>query len=141
MDPVARTVTTSAGDTHTADYLVLAAGSQASFFKTPGAREHAFPLYSLDDAKRLRAMILDAFEEAHRDPSLIDQGALEFVVVGGGPTGVEVAGAISEIDPHGPGRGVSGRSRSATSAFGSSITVTSSSRRSRPSRTSSRHGS
>jgi NADH dehydrogenase len=97
MDPVARTVTTAAGDTHEADYLVLAAGSQASFFKTPGAREHAFPLYSLDDAKRLRAMILDAFEEAHRDHSRIEHGALEFVVVGGGPTGVEVAGAISEL--------------------------------------------
>jgi NADH dehydrogenase len=97
MDPVARTVTTSAGDTHEADYLVLAAGSQASFFKTPGAREHAFPLYSLDDAKRLRAVILDAFEEAHRDHSRIEHGALQFVIVGGGPTGVEVAGAISEM--------------------------------------------
>ena len=56
------------------DYLVLAAGSQPSFFGTPGA-EHAFPLYSLDDAERLRTRIIQAFEEADRDPSLIDQGA------------------------------------------------------------------
>ena len=49
------------------DYLVLAAGSQPNFFKTPGA-EHAFPLYSLDDAERLRTRIIQAFEEADRDP-------------------------------------------------------------------------
>jgi NADH dehydrogenase len=97
IDPMTRTVTTATGETLTADYLVLAAGSQAFFFKTPGAREHAFPLYSLDDAKRLRAQVLTAFEDAERDPSLVDRGALEFVVVGGGPTGVEVAGALSEM--------------------------------------------
>ena len=44
IDPQTRTVTTAAGEKMTADYLVLAAGSQAFFFKTPGAREHAFPL-------------------------------------------------------------------------------------------------
>ena len=55
IDPLARAVTTAAGETLTGDYLVLAAGSQPFFFKTPGAREHAFPLYSLDDARRLRA--------------------------------------------------------------------------------------
>ena len=97
IDPTSRTVTSGTGETYQADYLVLAAGSQAFFFKTPGAREHAFPLYSLDDARRLRARILSVFEDANRDPGLIDQGALEFVIVGGGPTGVEVAGAISEM--------------------------------------------
>jgi NADH:ubiquinone reductase (H+-translocating) len=97
IDPLARTVTTASGETLSGDYLVLAAGSQAFFFKTPGAREHAFPLYSLDDARRLRARILTAFDDADRDPTLIEAGTLEFVVVGGGPTGVEVAGAISEM--------------------------------------------
>ncbi len=97
VDPASRSVTTSSGDTYQGDYLVVAGGSQAFFFKTPGAREHAFPLYSLDDAKRLRSQVLTAFEEAERDPSLIEHGALEFVVVGGGPTGVEVAGAIAEM--------------------------------------------
>jgi NADH dehydrogenase len=97
VDPVARSVTTTTGETYQADYLVIAAGSQPFFFKTPGAEEHAFPLYSLDDAERLRSRILALFEEADRDPTLVDAGAVEFVVVGGGPTGVEVAGALAEM--------------------------------------------
>ena len=96
IDPVARTVTTSTGETYAGDYIVLAAGSQPNFFGTPGA-EHAFPLYSLDDADRLRTRIIQAFEEADRDPHLVDEGAIDFVIVGGGPTGVEVAGALSEM--------------------------------------------
>ena len=62
-----------------------------------GREEHAFPLYSLDDAQRLRSRILGVFEEADRDPTLIAQGALNFVVVGGGPTGVELAGALADL--------------------------------------------
>ena len=96
VDPAARSVTTTTGETYAGDYVVLAAGSQPNFFKTPGA-EHAFPLYSLDDADRLRTRIIQAFEEADRDPHLADEGAIDFVVVGGGPTGVEVAGALSEM--------------------------------------------
>ncbi len=96
IDPATRTVTTRRGETYTGDYLVLAAGSQPSFFGTPGA-EHAFPLYSLDDADRLKTRIIEAFEEADADPRRADDGALDFVVVGGGPTGVEVAGALSEM--------------------------------------------
>ena len=76
---------------------MLAAGSQPNFFRTPGAEEHAFPLYSLDDATRLRSRILGVFEDADRDPALIDDGALNFVVVGGGPTGVEMAGALADM--------------------------------------------
>ena len=79
------------------DAIVLAAGSQPNFFRTPGAAEHAFPLYSLDDATRLRSRIIGVFEEAARDPGLIDRGALNFVVVGGGPTGVELAGALADL--------------------------------------------
>jgi NADH dehydrogenase len=96
IDPVARSVTTTTGETYAGDYLVIAAGSVPNFFHTPGA-EHAFPLYSLDDAERLRTRVIQTFEEADRDPALIDQGAIEFVVIGGGPTGVEVAGALSEM--------------------------------------------
>jgi len=96
IDPVARTVTTRHGETYSGDYLVLAAGSQPNFFGTPGA-EHAFPLYSLDDADRLKTRIIQAFEEADSDPHLVDEGALDFVIVGGGPTGVEVAGALAEM--------------------------------------------
>jgi NADH dehydrogenase len=96
IDPVTRTVTTRRGETYGGDYLVLAAGSQPNFFGTPGA-EHAFPLYSLDDADRLKTRIIQAFEEADSDPRLADEGAIDFVIVGGGPTGVEVAGALSEM--------------------------------------------
>ena len=66
--PSTRTVTTADGETFAGDYLVLAAGSQPNFFGTPGA-EHAFPLYSLDDAERLSTRILQAFDEADRDPA------------------------------------------------------------------------
>ena len=66
--PGARTVTTTDGRASTGDALVLAAGSQPNFFRTPGAEEHAFPLYSLDDATRLRSRILGVFEDADRDP-------------------------------------------------------------------------
>jgi NADH dehydrogenase len=97
VDLAARTVTSSDGGQWDADVLVLAAGSQPNFFGTPGAAESAFPLYSLDDATRLRSRILGIFEQADRDPKLIERGALNFVIVGGGPTGVEVAGAIADM--------------------------------------------
>src|SRR5215469_104411 len=97
IDPAARAVATKTGEVYQGDYLVLAAGSQLNFFSTPGAEQHAFPLYSLDDAERLRARVLQVFEDADRDRSLIDQGALNFVIVGAGPTGVESAGALADL--------------------------------------------
>jgi len=97
LDPEARAVTTTDGRRIAGDAVVIAAGSQPNFFRTRGAAQHAFPLYSLDHAKALRARILGLFEEADRDPSLIERGALTFVVVGAGPTGVETAGAIADL--------------------------------------------
>ncbi|WCB95174.1 NADH dehydrogenase [Baekduia alba] len=97
IDAAARSVTTTDGDVIAGDAIIVAAGSQPNFFRTPGAAEHAFPLYSLDDALALRSRILGVFEAADRDASLIDQGALAFVVVGGGPTGVELAGALADL--------------------------------------------
>src|SRR5262249_48197291 len=73
IDPATRTVATKTGEVYQGDYLVVAAGSQPNFFKTPGASEHTFPLYSLDDAERLRSRILQVFEDADRDRSLLDQ--------------------------------------------------------------------
>ena len=67
-------------------------GSRPNFFGTPGAEEHAFPLYALADAQRLRSRIFTVFEDADRNPKLIDEGALNFVIVGAGATGVETAG-------------------------------------------------
>ena len=97
IDPARRVVRTADGHEIRADYLVLAAGSQAFFFGTPGAPEHTIPLYSLDDALRLRRRILALFDASNDDPSVMDAGALEFVVVGGGPTGVEVSGALAQM--------------------------------------------
>jgi NADH dehydrogenase len=97
VDPKSKTVTTATGEVYQGDYLALAAGSQPNFFKTPGAEEHSFPLYSLDDAERLRSRILKVFEDADLEPHLVDQGALNFVIVGGGPTGTEMAGALAEM--------------------------------------------
>jgi NADH dehydrogenase len=79
------------------DYLVIALGAEAEFFGVEGAKEHAFPLYSLPDAVRLRAQLVRVWEQADRDPALVADGALNVVVVGGGPTGVESAGALAEL--------------------------------------------
>ena len=79
------------------DHLVLAAGATVTWFGTPGASEHAFPLYTLDDATRLRNHVLQRFEAADHDPGELERGGLTFVVVGGGPTGVETAGALAEL--------------------------------------------
>jgi NADH:ubiquinone reductase (H+-translocating) len=97
VDTATKTVTSTDSETWTADALVLAAGSQPNFFGTPGAPEYSFPLYSLDNATNLRSRILGLLEQVDRNPRLIERGALNFVIVGGGPTGVEVAGAIADM--------------------------------------------
>ena len=97
IDPVARRVTTADGMTYDADHLVLAAGSRPNFFHTPGAEEHAFPLYTLDDATALRDRLIQIFEDADVNAARIEQGALNIVIVGAGPTGVETAGAVADL--------------------------------------------
>ena len=79
------------------DYLVVAAGSQTRWFGIPGVEEHALPMKTLEDATALRAHVLAEFERAAADPQEVDEGALTFVIVGGGPTGVELAGAFVEL--------------------------------------------
>jgi NADH dehydrogenase len=78
------------------EYVVLALGAGVNFFGTEGA-EHAFPMYTLADAERLRKHILAKWQAADRNPSLLDDGVLNVVVVGGGATGVETAGALAEL--------------------------------------------
>jgi NADH dehydrogenase len=80
----------------TYDFLVLAAGATTAWFGVAGAEEHALPLYGLADAVRLRNHVLARFEAADADPALTEE-ALTFVIVGGGPTGVEMAGAFVEL--------------------------------------------
>ncbi len=79
------------------DYLVVALGATTNFFGVPGAAEFAFPLYRLGGAVHLRNQIMSRFEAADAHPDAIADGALTFVIVGGGPTGVEMAGAMVEI--------------------------------------------
>src|SRR6185369_11171281 len=79
------------------DYLVFGLGAEVNFFGVDGAAEHAFPLYTLADAVRLKNHVLERWEAADRSPELIEEGALNMVVVGGGPTGVETAGAMAEL--------------------------------------------
>ncbi|HET9115178.1 MAG TPA: NAD(P)/FAD-dependent oxidoreductase [Gaiellaceae bacterium] len=79
------------------DYLVFGLGAEVNFFGTAGAADHAFPMYTLPHAVHLKDHLLERWEAADRDPSLIEDGALNVVVVGGGPTGVETAGALAEL--------------------------------------------
>jgi NADH:ubiquinone reductase (H+-translocating) len=79
------------------DYLIVGGGTRAAYFGVPGAEEHAFELYSLADATRLRNHILRCVELADVHPELIERGLLTFVIVGGGPTGVEMAGGLYEV--------------------------------------------
>ncbi|MGP8236130.1 MAG: NAD(P)/FAD-dependent oxidoreductase [Limisphaerales bacterium] len=83
------------------DYLVLALGGCTSYFGHPEWEEHAPGLKSLEDALRIRSQILLAFERAETETSAEEQGRLmTIVVVGGGPTGVELAGAFAELARH-----------------------------------------
>jgi NADH dehydrogenase len=80
------------------DYLIVATGSRHSYFGKPEWEEFAPGLKTLDDALKIREKILLSLEtaELEKDPEE-RQKYLNFVVIGGGPTGVELAGAISEI--------------------------------------------
>ena len=78
------------------DHLVVATGATAAYFGIPGASKYAMPLYSLADARRLRNSLLLALEEAEVRAEH-ESVTLNFVIVGGGPTGVETSGALSEL--------------------------------------------
>ena len=96
IDPASRSLMLSDGSGVSGSHLVIAAGGQAEYFGVPGAAEHAFPLYSVADAERLRLHFQKLVRAAGADQHAADQ-ALDVVVVGGGPTGVEVAGALAEL--------------------------------------------
>lgn len=100
VDAAARSATTADGRTFAGDALVVSAGARAHFFDVPGAAEHAFPLYTVEHADRLRTQIVAVFDAVQERPSLADEGALTFVVVGAGATGTEIAGALAEMISH-----------------------------------------
>lgn len=97
VDLPGKTVRAKNGKTYAGDYLVLAAGSQANFFNIPGVEEFAFPMYSLLDAERLRSRLIEVFEAADEEIARNTSAVLHLAVIGGGPTGVEMAGAVADI--------------------------------------------
>ncbi len=82
----------------TFDYLVLAAGGATNYFGHPEWEEFAPGLKSLDDAQRIRRLVLCSLERAETEPDPAKRdAAMNIVVIGGGPTGVELAGAFAEL--------------------------------------------
>ena len=87
------------------DWLVLAVGAQTSYFGHDAWEAHAPGLKHLEDALEIRRRVLLAFERAEREPDArARRKLLTFVVIGGGPTGVELAGAIAELGHYVLGR-------------------------------------
>jgi NADH dehydrogenase len=97
VDLDAREVRFDGLDPMSYDYLVFGLGAEVNFFGTEGAAEHAFPMYTLPHAVRLKDHLIKRWEAADKDSGLVEDGALNIVVVGGGPTGVETAGAVAEL--------------------------------------------
>lgn len=100
VDKTAKTVQTQYGQDVPYDVLVLATGATHSYFGNDGWADHAPGLKTLEDAARLRERILKAFEHAEILAKTDPEGARayqSFVVIGAGPTGVEMAGAIAEL--------------------------------------------
>jgi NADH dehydrogenase len=98
IDVEARKVTLKASPPLEYDFLVVSAGSRHSYFGHDDWAKFAPGLKTIEDAVEIRRRILKAFEEAEREKYLgTGDGSLSFAIVGGGPTGVEIAGAIADI--------------------------------------------
>src|SRR5690349_17693296 len=101
IDVAKRSVSLAGGDEVAYDYLVVAAGSVNHYFGHDEWAPHAPALKTLDDALEVRARILTAYERAERESDPAKRAAwLTFVVIGGGATGVELAGTLAEIARH-----------------------------------------
>lgn len=88
-------------ETHAYDFLILAVGARTSYFGHDEWELHAPGLKHLEDALEIRRRVLLAFERAEREPDArARRSLLTFAVIGGGPTGVELAGAIAELSRH-----------------------------------------
>lgn len=101
IDPITRKVLLKDGASLEYDSLIVATGSQSTYFGHDEWREWAPPLKSIEDATTIRQKVLLAFEAAERISNPEERRAwLTFVIVGGGATGVELAGALGEIARH-----------------------------------------
>lgn len=97
VNPERKTISTIVGELHY-DYLVIACGTITNFFGNKAIEELSFPIKQIPQSLDLRTHILQNFEKAvmtGEGPEM--EGLMNFVIVGGGPTGVEVAGALSEL--------------------------------------------
>lgn len=93
-------VKTSVGD-YDYDYLIIATGATSNFFGNKQVEKYALPMKSIHEALNIRSYVLQNLEEAVLRKNLLDRERfLNFVIVGGGPTGVELSGAIAEIQLH-----------------------------------------
>jgi NADH dehydrogenase len=101
IDPQSRTVRLSEGESVEYDYLIVATGSEPNYFGHAEWAARAPGLKSVFDAVVVRTRVLVAFERAEAEHDQDEKRSeLTFVVVGGGPTGVELAGAIAELAKH-----------------------------------------
>ena len=99
--PRERLLLTTDGERIPYDYLIVAAGGRAQDFGIPGVGDSTFGLYDVEDARRLRNHLLRVLEHASvTDDEDARAALLTFVIVGGGPTGVETAGALAEFRRH-----------------------------------------
>ena len=96
VDTDHKTVYTSVGDL-TYDYLIIALGCTTNYFGNTRIQSHSFPMKSVPQAMALRNKILKTFEDTIEAGPDERQSLLNFVIVGGGPTGVELAGAMAEM--------------------------------------------
>lgn len=97
INPESNTVTTNIGDIHY-DYLVVATGSNTNFFGNKQIEQYAMPMKNVPEALNLRGLVLQHLEKATVTQDPEERAALmTFVVVGGGPTGVELSGALAEM--------------------------------------------
>ncbi|RLK52269.1 NAD(P)/FAD-dependent oxidoreductase [Microbacterium telephonicum] len=99
IDTAARTVRLLDDSTITYDHLVLANGVTTSYHGTPGAKEHSFAVYSRSQALAIRDTLFTRLERATQQGDR--RKGLNVVVIGGGPTGVEMAGALAELRDQG----------------------------------------
>jgi NADH dehydrogenase len=94
LDLDRRVATLDSGEELSYDYLIIATGVGAAFFGVPGAAEHSMSLYTRRDAVALRNALLAALERRNEG---LTKPELDVTIVGGGPTGVELAGTLAEM--------------------------------------------